>query len=378
MSHVTRLLIYTRPDWDTRRGGDSIQIMETVRVLREQGYQVTITSSLNESLASYQAAVIFNLTLPEQAYWQYRQIKRASIPFVVFSVFWDLDSLPLSRSRKDSLKRWFIPNWVKVLLRSARYLKKNKMVRFDLLKLRSRKSMINEIVDHAAMIFPNSRAEQEHLIQYMGRNDEGDLPFKIIYNGINKELIKGHEQTELASHTLPKRFICCIGAIGPRKNQLRLIEASNLTGIPLVLVGQASASDWRYERDARKMAGSQVTFIPHLPQRDIFTVMKKSSGHIQPSLIETPGLASMEAYALGQEIAVSDTSPVREYFGHRALYCSPQDVKSIETCLIQLFEGKANKNNSNQANEFIDKYDWNQVLKPIGESLRDGVEGGFF
>ncbi|MNJ72810.1 hypothetical protein D3C77_695190 [compost metagenome] len=69
-----------------------------------------------------------------------------------------------------------------------------------------------------------------------------------------------------------------------------------------MIIGNPSKGSQKYYEKLRKIASSNIYFIEHLPRNELLQVIKKARGHIQPSYIETPGLVSLEATALGCKI----------------------------------------------------------------------------
>jgi glycosyltransferase involved in cell wall biosynthesis len=61
--------------------------------------------------------------------------------------------------------------------------------------------------------------------------------------------------------------------------------------------------------------------------------MLASQVHVCPSLFETPGLANIEAAAMGCKLAVGDSKPVREYFKDEAIYFDPRDHGKIRAAV---------------------------------------------
>ena len=219
------------------------------------------------------------------------------------------------------------------------------------------------------MICPNSIAERKHLEDNF-RVSKLNNNYKVIYNGIYlKELLNVVEDEEIfRKYNLPKEYICCVGGIGPRKNQLNLIKAANEANINIVIIGQASKGYEGYYNEVKASAKENIIFLGQLPQIETFKIVKNSIAHIQPSFIETPGLASLEAVALGVNTIVSNNEPVKEYFSENVYYCNPYDLKSIKLSLVTAYNQKKTENN---IPFFINSYDWENVLRPLGDLFEE-------
>ena len=56
---------------------------------------------------------------------------------------------------------------------------------------------------------------------------------------------------------------------------------------------------------------------------------KRAKVHALPSWFETCGISSLEAAAMGCNVAITEKGYTREYFGDDAFYCDPGDPESI-------------------------------------------------
>ena len=50
--------------------------------------------------------------------------------------------------------------------------------------------------------------------------------------------------------------------------------------------------------------------------------------------METPGLSSLEAAAMGKNIVVTTKGDTYDYFEDYAFYCEPDDIESIKNALM--------------------------------------------
>lgn len=366
MIQKRRILIFERSNAKQFPGGDTIQIYEMAEYLKKNNYDIRVTSDLTTDLTNFDVIFILNLQLPDEAYQQAKLAFESNKPYLFFPIYWDLDSLNMKDvfSVKCLVKRIFSSK-LKGQIRSIRYrLKHKSVIRYsEIGSLPRLDQMISYILGHATFICPNSKAELQHLIKKFP-GDAIVAKSVVIYNGFDEKKLQLKE-LNLSHLSLPDSYVCCIGAIGPRKNQLNLIRAANLLGIPLVIVGKVSSGSEAYGQYVRRKAKENVRFIDYCEQDIVFQIMKKSNGHIQPSYIETPGLVSLEAAALGCGIAVSDTGPVKEYFGDKALYVDPYDYKSIAVGMEKLY----NNESLNHSDYYKSQFNWNITLSKLHELL---------
>jgi glycosyltransferase involved in cell wall biosynthesis len=77
------------------------------------------------------------------------------------------------------------------------------------------------------------------------------------------------------------------------------------------------------------MAAGNVQFYDHLPQPQLIGYFRQAKVHALPSWFETCGLSSLEAAAMGCNIAITGKGFTKDYFGNDAFYCDPGDPGSI-------------------------------------------------
>lgn len=184
------------------------------------------------------------------------------------------------------------------------------------------------VLANSDLVLPNSFAEKKTFLDFY------DLPadrYHVAYNGIDPSAL-----TPVSSSLFTKKFklknksyLLCVANIEPRKNQYRLIEAANALNLPLVLMGHVR--DQSYFAECQKIMNSNTHYVGPLPHNsDLFkSAFAGCKMHILPGLLETPGLSSMEAAALGTPIVSTQVGSAKEYFKDMVQYCDPHSTKSI-------------------------------------------------
>ena len=140
-----------------------------------------------------------------------------------------------------------------------------------------------------------------------------------------------------------KNYILFVGAIEPKKNIKRLIEAflSLDTDMPLVIVGKKAwlwkneleilSSKWNNEHILRK-----IRLLEYVPVSDLPVLYKGAQCLAFPSLYEGFGLPPLEAMSLGCPVVTSSVSSLPEICGDAALYVNPYDSRDITDKLEQI------------------------------------------
>ena len=328
-----RILIQNRADVRTNPGGDTVQMDRTAEYLRSIGHRVDFDFGSSPDLAHFDLVHLFNLTTPDQTVLQARNALGQGKPYVLSSIYWDLDTaVPWTAYE-------FPRNWAKRLLprRGAR-----------------KRGLQLEILRGARLIIPNSVAERDHILDRFGGLDAER--FVVVLNGVDVPSVSRKGTGE---------YFLCAGAIGPRKNQLNLVRAFwLLRDHRLIIVGEPAAGCIRYARLVRQTAKSNVEFRPRVPHDEMPNLLAECRALMQPSYIETPGLSAMEAAAIGVPVVVSSVAPVREYFGDLGFYCDPSRPASIaNACKDALQSTNCDRRG------FTERFAWNSVLSPLDAAL---------
>ncbi len=142
----------------------------------------------------------------------------------------------------------------------------------------------------------------------------------------------------------PRGYFLFFGAIEPKKNVGRMIEAYLTSGLstPLVIVG---ARSWKSEAEtqllspsgtmgARRMGaeakgGSRILQLDYLPISMLMTLVRGAKAVLFPSLYEGFGLPVLEAMALGTPTLTSTEGSLPEVAGDASVPVQPYDVRSI-------------------------------------------------
>ncbi len=134
-------------------------------------------------------------------------------------------------------------------------------------------------------------------------------------------------------------FVLSVGALEPRKNVARLIEAyagldpDLRRSTPLVLVGDGG---WKQQA---VLAAEWPDFVRRpgkVDERDLVALYNAASVVAYPSLVEGFGLPVVEAMACGTPVLTSNVSSLLEVGGDAALCVDPLDVSAIRSGLESL------------------------------------------
>ena len=135
-----------------------------------------------------------------------------------------------------------------------------------------------------------------------------------------------------------QNYLLFYGAIEPKKNITRLIEAYMLSAvdIPLVITG---AGGWgnqteiklieELQAEDRRRRGRRIYRLQYVSIPMLVTLIRGARAVLFPSLYEGFGLPVLEAMQLGTPVVTSRTSSLPEIAGDAALYVNPYDTDEI-------------------------------------------------
>ncbi len=203
-------------------------------------------------------------------------------------------------------------------------------------------SLLRKIAAEADHIVTVSEHSKRDIVQLLGV-DEARVTNTYEAVEFPRELVERPDDViaeELrGSHGLEmQQYLLFYGALEPKKNVGRLIEAYLLSGasIPLVITG---AGGWGNRAEVKMIEGLRAEGrAPGSPRIHHFefvsfpmlvTLIRGARAVLFPSLYEGFGLPVLEAMLLGTPVVTSRASSLPEIAGDAALYVDPYDVDDI-------------------------------------------------
>ncbi|MCJ7610745.1 MAG: glycosyltransferase family 4 protein [Candidatus Aminicenantes bacterium] len=174
---------------------------------------------------------------------------------------------------------------------------------------------------------------------------------KVIPHGLDKAFGRepAAEDKERVKETLtvPGTFLLFVGALEPRKNLVRLLEALKILGhrgldVPLLIVGRPGGDSERVAQAVERLGlGSRVKLLGYLDGLTTRCLYRLATALVFPSLAEGFGLPIVEAMASGLAVAASETSAIPEVAGGAALLFDPASAEDIADKVGQVLENQA-------------------------------------
>ncbi len=265
-------------------GGGEIQLIKSKEALERRGHEVLLFDQWQHNLSD--ADVVHQFSVQGGIYNFCTYVQNQNIPLAISPILWlseYIDHYPMGE------------------------------IRF--------------MLSVADVICPNSYTEVDRFTKHF------DIPLKkyhVTYNGVDDIFFDTVDENLFRlEYQIEGSFVLCVGNIEVRKNQKALLEAASKVGIHVVLVGNVRDNDYFNQLKERFEDGfSYLGYMEH----DSLLLRSAYSACIAfalPSLLETPGLAALEAAAVGVPLVITKEGCTEEYFGSSAFYVNPKDVTDI-------------------------------------------------
>jgi len=176
---------------------------------------------------------------------------------------------------------------------------------------------------------------------------------------------------------LPGQYALYVGALQPRKNLVRLIEAFNkaketMFEMKLVLAGEkAWLSDEIFEAREKSPYKEDIIMTGAVSFEDLRALYQGARLFLFPSLYEGFGLPILEAFASRVPVLTASNSSLLEVGGKATLYCNARSVDDIAEKLERLWsEESLQKELIRRGEEQLKKFSWDKCSKETLEYIK--------
>lgn len=194
----------------------------------------------------------------------------------------------------------------------------------------------------ATKIITVSNYSKADIVQVYGVEEEKVFA---IWNGASDQFkpIASEEKIVIQEkYTNGKPYFLFVGALSPRKNLIRLIQAFNRfkqeTGseTKLLIVGEMLWKDKTFADAISYKNHDEVCFTGHLALTELAKVMGAAKVFTYVPYFEGFGIPLAEAMKCGVPILSGNLTSLPEVAGDAAVYCDPFDVSDIANQLVEL------------------------------------------
>jgi len=353
-----KVLFQTRTNLFEAPGGDMVQMLKTKEFLEKTGIQVDISLDFEPNLEGYDLVHLFNLMEPQDIYLQLKNAQRQNKKVVLSTIY----GLYTEFERKargglfQKIANFLSPYQIVYIKTLVKHYKEKRMHKGVLQMLyKGHYGLMKEIVDNTSVFLPNSDSEMKRVAtEFKLKNPK----YVSIPNAIDKSVFTDSDDNQTNPFLKHKDCILCAARIEGRKSTLNLVRAVKNTKYQLVLVGKESQNQKEYVNQVHLEAGKNVTFLGAISHEELKKLYQVCKVHALVSWMETPGLSSLEAAAMGKNIVVTTKGDTYDYFEDYAFYCEPDDIESIKKAITKAYDGPVNPK---LKQKILEKYTWEQT-----------------
>ena len=364
-----KVLFQSRSNLYSAPGGDTTQIEKTKEYLGKLGVEVDISIELEPDLTDYDLVHLFNLMDPQELYMQIKHAKKhgkkvaLSTIYGLYTEFERKARGGFAQKVANVLSPYTI-NYIKTFLRHLKDGRMNKGVYYML--FRGYYRLAKKVTENVDVFLPNSFSEMKRVEkEYKLKN----YKHVVVPNAVDTKLFNPDKIVleELGADMLKyKDCVLSVARIEGRKATLNLVKAVG-DKYPLVLIGNQTKNDPGFIKAVYEAAGPNVHFMGAIPHDKLPVFYKLARVHALISWMETPGLSSLEAGAMGTNIVITEKGDTRDYFEDYAFYCEPDDITSIRDAIDKAYIAPFDYG---LKEKFYSEYIWEETAKKTLEGYK--------
>jgi glycosyltransferase involved in cell wall biosynthesis len=224
---------------------------------------------------------------------------------------------------------------------------------------------IRDLLHLCDQILPNSQLEARQLCKEFDLEPE---KVTVVHNGVDESFAEPVSPDIFKNRFgIERPFLLNVANVEPRKNQLRLAQAAKSIGMDLVILG--NVRDDAYHRACQDAAGSHWRWLGALDHAS--DILRSAYGacdlFVLPSLLETPGLAALEAAAAGAKVLVTKEGSTREYFAEYVTYVDPLSTREIQSGVVASLQKVCS---SDLAKHVLSRFTWQNAARQLHEAYQ--------
>ena len=204
-----------------------------------------------------------------------------------------------------------------------------------------------------------------------------DSSIDVLCNGIDHTFAPAEEHKKEVIRdrfSQGKKYFLFVGALHPRKNVHRVVEAYNSAvekGVESTLL-IAGNKFWNYPELDSALAKidyrTNIRFLGHVHTADLPVLMSAAEGLIFPSLYEGFGIPLIEAEACSVPVIASEGSVMEEVSNGSAFFVNPTEVSEIAEAIVKIEQGERNTIMREHT------YTWDKAAELLWESIQQTLQ----
>jgi glycosyltransferase involved in cell wall biosynthesis len=362
MAHrISRVLFQSRTTLFSVPGGDTTQIVKTGEALRAAGVQVDVSTELEPDLSKYDAVHLFNLMRPQELFLQATNAKRQHKPIALSTIYGPyVEYDRRARHGPARLLANALPHahleYLKILARVAVNGEFHKGI--AALAWLGYRGLQKSLVNMVDVFLPNSLSEMRRVTSDFPASTK--KPFVVVPNAVDTKVFAPASVEVSKDVAQYAGCVLSVARIEGRKCQLELVRAMKDFPAPLVIIGKPAPNHGAYFERVRRAAGPTVHFLGHVEHHRLPEYYKAAKVHCLISWMETPGLSSLEAGAMGCNLVVTRKGDTHDYFGELASYCEPDSVSSIRSAIERAYTAEPR---GELSRAIVERFSWDKAAE---------------
>ena len=368
----------TASEWG---GGDSVQIIETAKRLKQRGHDVDIQNSDRPEVESYDLVHIFNCRVQQSFMQQVTACQQYKKPIVVSPIWISIGRALWGSRGSYAILEKGIKHGEDSISRDLSLLKNKQLeVIMDGGKINSDgrgsdkdwSKPIETCLRRADALIPNSWLEMKAVqtdLNWAGRI------FDIAPYGVDSGIFMDADPKKFREYSgITGDFIMQAGRIEPGKNQAMLCWALKNLNIPIVLIG--GKKHWpAYSELCKEISGNKVIIIDHISREMLASAYAAARVHSLISWMDTCGLVSLEAAINGTPVVGSTFGHELEYLQNDAYLANPGDTEDIKEKVLEAWETrKYGKKQVRLKRRILEKYNWEECADITENIYKEVIE----
>ncbi|MGB5023810.1 MAG: glycosyltransferase family 1 protein [Saprospiraceae bacterium] len=236
-------------------------------------------------------------------------------------------------------------------------------------------------IEKANHIFAVSEATRKDILTQFGCAPN---KISIAYNGVRslfKPLSEEIQQEVRDRYSQSKRYFLFVGAIHPRKNLAKLIQAFDLfclktdADFQLLIVGRKAwmtdETEAVWQNSPNK---SRIQFYSYMDTEQLALVTASAFVAINPSLLEGFGVPVLEALNCDVPVLVSNVFSLPEVAGPGAYLFNPMDEESIAQRMTESIDDPNRTLRIDQGRVHKNLFDWKKSAEHIYQFMKGNLK----
>jgi glycosyltransferase involved in cell wall biosynthesis len=202
----------------------------------------------------------------------------------------------------------------------------------------------------------------------------------VVHNGVREDF---HPVDPVSQSAIRRRFtggddfFLFVGAIHPRKNVGRILEAfekyRSTSGETkkLVLCGRFAWKSQEIQEQIRTSPYREdVIMLERVSNEDLIGLMGSARALVYPSLLEGFGLPILEGFRSEIPVITSNISSMPEVAGDAALLADPYSADSICTAMLRLDDAVVRGGYIDKGRERVQQFSWQATAEKVYEIIK--------